>query len=449
MNNEIIKNKKDMKKLFKSMFMLAIAALAFTSCEDVPMPYDDPNNNGGGDGPGTVIEAAGDGTLENPFNVAGINEFIQAGVDLDKIVYIKGIVSATKEISPTFGNATFYISDDGTTSNQFYVYRCFGLNNAKITSEDEVKVGDEVIICGQVTNYNGTYETVQNSAYIYSINSQTSDNGGNTGEATGDGTQANPYNSVAANAVASALASGAESDYVYIKGKVVSIKENYDNNYGNATFYISDDGTSTGQFYVFRALYLNNEAYTAGDLLNTGDDVVIYTKLTNYMGNTPETVQGACYLYSLTSNGGGNTGGEVSGNSITVTASGFGLDYGTEAGTQTLSDGTTLSFDGGGNSNTPKYYTNGTNIRMYPKNSVTISSSKKIASVIINCDEASGTICNASGEISASPGSVNVNEKVVTVSGVNSTKTTITNTSSSTGTASQIRFVSMTINYAE
>ena len=33
-----------MKKLFKSMFMLTIAALAFTSCEDVPAPYDDPNN---------------------------------------------------------------------------------------------------------------------------------------------------------------------------------------------------------------------------------------------------------------------------------------------------------------------------------------------------------------------------------------------------------------------
>ena len=32
-----------MKKLFYSLFMMALTAMTFTSCEDVPMPYDDPN----------------------------------------------------------------------------------------------------------------------------------------------------------------------------------------------------------------------------------------------------------------------------------------------------------------------------------------------------------------------------------------------------------------------
>ena len=37
-----------MKKLFYSLFALAMTAMTFTSCEDVPMPYDDPNKNPGG-----------------------------------------------------------------------------------------------------------------------------------------------------------------------------------------------------------------------------------------------------------------------------------------------------------------------------------------------------------------------------------------------------------------
>ena len=88
-----------------------------------------------------------------------------------------------------------------------------------------------------------------------------------------------------------------------------SIKEEYGTQYGNGTFYISDDGTSNNQFYVFRALYLNNEKYTEGkEQLHVGDEVVVYGSVTNYMGNTPETVQGDAYLYSLKCNytGGGD-----------------------------------------------------------------------------------------------------------------------------------------------
>lgn len=146
----------------------------------------------------------------------------------------------------------------------------------------------------------------------------------------------------------------------------------------------------------------------------------------------------------------GNTGGgEVTENSITVTASSFGIANGEYVENVTLADGTVLTFAQNGNSNGPKYYNNGTNIRMYPKNSMTITSSKQIASVIINCDEASGNIYNASGDLSAAPGAVNTAEKVVTISNVDATSTVITNVSSQTGAASQLRFVSMTINYAE
>lgn len=308
-----------MKKILYSVLALAMAAFTFTSCEDVPMPYDDPNdNNGGGTDEPTISVPTGDGTLANPFNAAAANDYVEAGQNLDQQIYIKGIVSRTVEISPSYGNATFYISDDGTTGGEeFYVYRCYSLNNQKITSEDEVKVGDEVIIYGLVTNYNGTYETVQNQAYIYSLNGDTGNGDTPSGEATGDGSLENPFNSVAANNYVSSLPAGESStESFYIKGKISSIKENFTAQYGNASFYISDDGTSNNEFYVFRTLYLNNEKYTEGDLLQVGDEVVIYGKVVNYMGNTPETVQNESYLYSWQKTG-GSTGDDIEGDTST------------------------------------------------------------------------------------------------------------------------------------
>ena len=169
------------KKILYSVFALAMAAFTFTACEDVPEPYRIPGQNGASGGAG-VTTPAGEGTLENPFNVAAVIDYIQNSETLDQKLYIKGKVSQIKEIDYTsYGNATFYISDDGTTNNEFYVYRCYSLNNEKFKAADEIKVGDEVVIYGNVTIYNGTYETEQNKAYVYSIN-------GNTGEGGGGGT---------------------------------------------------------------------------------------------------------------------------------------------------------------------------------------------------------------------------------------------------------------------
>ena len=138
------------------------------------------------------------------------------------------------------------------------------------------------------------------------------------------------------------------------------------------------------------------------------------------------------------------------GNSITVKASDFGVANDTEVSTITLTNGTTLTFNAGGGSNAPKYYTNGTNVRMYPKNTVTVTSTnKKIVKVVLNCDTYNGTICNASGNVTATPGSVNVADAVITITGIDNLSTLITNTSTITGAASQIRFKSITITYAD
>ncbi len=310
-----------MKKLFYSLFLVAMTAMTLTSCEDVPAPFDIPNTSS--DTPGEAAEPKGSGTQDDPYNVAAAIEYTEqlaAGAESDRDIFIKGKISSIREsYTSQYGNGSFYISDDGTSGHQFLIYRALYLGNKKYSEgQTQIEVGDEVIICGRVTNYNGTLETQQNKAFLYSLNGVTAGGGGGgqTGTPTGDGTLANPYNAAGANAYTSGLAADVESDKdIYIKGKIAKIANNgeFSASYGNASFYISDDGTESGStFYVFRTYYLNNKKWTSGDSqIKVGDEVVICGRVVNYRGNTPETVQNKSYIYSLNGSGGGGGGGDT------------------------------------------------------------------------------------------------------------------------------------------
>ena len=306
-----------MKKYIFSVLMAAMAAFTFSSCEDVPEPYTQPTKPDAG---GTTEgEPKGTGTAADPFNsIAAINycKTLEAGVESDKEVYIKGkVVSIKEQFSTNFGNGSFYIADD-ESSEKFYIFRSLYLGNKKWTASDpELKEGDEVVVCAKVMNYMGnTPETVANKTYLVSLNGKTADGSGSgdiTGTAKGDGSAANPFNSVAAQKYTAALASGVVSDKeFYIKGKVQSIKEQFSAGYGNGSFYIADDANST-QFYIFRIYYFGGEKWKEGDMtLKEGDEIVVCAKLINYMGNTPETNQGG-KLISVNGKTSGEGGGTV------------------------------------------------------------------------------------------------------------------------------------------
>ena len=91
--------------------------------------------------------------------------------------YIKGIVCKYDKTSTgknknfdTFKNLTFEISDDGTNSNTFMAYQANYLNKQQFESMDQIALGDIVVICGKILNYNNnTPETTgQGTAYVYS-----------------------------------------------------------------------------------------------------------------------------------------------------------------------------------------------------------------------------------------------------------------------------------------
>lgn len=87
--------------------------------------------------------------------------------------YVKGIISSINEVSLSYGNATFNISDNSKNSSESAVtaYHARALGNKKFESEDQIKVGDVVIMYGQLVNYRGnTPEIIQ--GYIFSLNGQ-------------------------------------------------------------------------------------------------------------------------------------------------------------------------------------------------------------------------------------------------------------------------------------
>lgn len=106
-------------------------------------------------------------TPETAYTVAKAKELIDAGKGLATPVYVKGKVSrASKELNEKYGSLSYYISDDGTTNNELQVYGGLSFKGEKFTSVDDIKVGDEVVVYGQLKMYNETYEIDKNNTLI-------------------------------------------------------------------------------------------------------------------------------------------------------------------------------------------------------------------------------------------------------------------------------------------
>jgi uncharacterized protein YjdB len=109
----------------------------------------------------TVIDpnAEETGTEENPYTVEQAIAAIDAGTGTEG-VYATGIVSKiVTAYNSQYGNISYNISADGTTSGaQLQAYRGKSYEGANFTSADDIKVGDIVVVYGNLTKYNTTYE---------------------------------------------------------------------------------------------------------------------------------------------------------------------------------------------------------------------------------------------------------------------------------------------------
>jgi len=137
--------------------------------------------DGGGDTPGEDAAPSGEGTETSPYNCARALELATA-LTADQTLsgkYVTGVITAISEVNTQFGNATYTIGDEGYTST-FSVFRGFYFNGDKFTSADQIKVGDKVVVKGDIVNYKGNTPQLTQGSQIVTLNGSTEGGGGDT-----------------------------------------------------------------------------------------------------------------------------------------------------------------------------------------------------------------------------------------------------------------------------
>ena len=122
---------------------------------------------------------AGTGVESDPYNVAGALAYIQTLSAEDKpeaLVYTKGVISEVVKLG-TSGSIQFKMQDKNV-NNSLLVFYCNNLGKVPFSALTDLKVGDEVIVCGKVVNYGGNTPEYAPGAYLVSLNGKTEGEGG-------------------------------------------------------------------------------------------------------------------------------------------------------------------------------------------------------------------------------------------------------------------------------
>lgn len=258
--------------------MAALAVFGLASCEDVPSPFDLPNNNGGSEI--VSVEPKGDGSATNPFNVKGLTQWIEANESTakGKEVYVEAIISSIKSLDVSkYTRAQYYINDTESTTGQFYVYNGLYLNGANFTANDQIKVGDKVLIKGSIDQYNGSFQIGQNSTIL-------SLNGSNEGGEIETPVDAIEKTCAEAAEICKALDDNASSVETFsITGYITDVFANV--SMGQQSFWMADtkDGGKVIQAY-WANLPEGVESFTKGS------KVKIVGKLLKYVNNSTGAV---------------------------------------------------------------------------------------------------------------------------------------------------------------
>ncbi len=267
------------------MLALALTAAAFTSCEDVPAPYSISfDDKGTTPTPTPTGEPKGAGTETDPFNVAAAMKFIGEGKGLDKEVYVAGTIVSVKEVDTgTYGNATYYISDDGTEKGQLTVYRGFALGNKHFTSADQIKAGDKVVVYGKLVDFKGTKEVAQGN-YIYSLNGKKQD----TPATTELNTESTAW--TVAEAIQKINDNGGKplTGEAYVKGIIAEV-ELYNSKFKSITYYISDNGIDKA-LKIYSGKGKDGADFASKDDLQKGKTVVVKGILMAYTNKDGQTI---------------------------------------------------------------------------------------------------------------------------------------------------------------
>ena len=118
-------------------------------------------------------------------------------------------------------------------------------------------------------------------------------------ECEGQGTIDDPYTVSDLVKIAESLGNGGVTSEAWYGVGIISSITEVSTEYGNATYIIRDKVDQSKTFTVYRGKYLNNVAFTSPSQISVNDEVVVYGKIKNHNGNTPEFDSGN-YIASIT-----------------------------------------------------------------------------------------------------------------------------------------------------
>ncbi len=274
-------------KIFFAAMMVAAVAVGFTACEkDKSDPFEEPDKR--------------DGSEANPYNVQDLLNMKTNNTLPDKDAgttkswvagYIVGCYNfdATPQWVIGADNAVttnVLLADDAASTDTYAVASVKLGDFASVLnlSDNPGNLGKKLTLYGIVEKYCGVAGVVDLEKVLLD-GTEVDLPGGDDAPVTDNMTVAE------ALAAANSLKAGAQtSQTATVIGYVSQIKEVYTEQYENISFYMSDDATATtatqSDFLAYRV--------KGGDAANikVGDKVKVTAKLTNYKGNTPETVAG-------------------------------------------------------------------------------------------------------------------------------------------------------------
>ena len=253
-------------------------ATAIDFSKAVDMDFGTVVDSGSGSNPGTgdLPDGTGEGTLESPYDAAKATKVASALADGEKVsdVYVKGKIKSIKSVDlVTYGSAHYYLADADGKAN-FYVYGGKYLNNTKFTSADQIKVGDEVVVFGDLVNYMGNTPEMTSNNYIVELN-------GSTEAPDAPDTPDTPVEPGETKVVTvTEFLNATDNSLMYqISGTVSGIYQAYDDEYNNISIYISDE---TGEMLAYRLSCEGVEdpanTITEGDLITVKGVRTLYNE---------------------------------------------------------------------------------------------------------------------------------------------------------------------------
>ena len=234
----------------------------------------------------------------------------------------KGTTSVGSPVEVTKDGVT--VSCDKGYGNS-YAFRCYANGVVTISATENISSLEFAFDTYNDRYYNGGLEevyTVGASSWSTTLASQArftsikvtlgeggsdtpdngDDNGGNEGGGTTPPTPPAEGVITCAQAVEICKATGetATTETYTIRGYVTELKEAYNSQFGNATYWMADEKGGTNQLQAYRVKPVN----ASDQAVKVNDYVEVVGTLVNFKGNTPEVNAGGTYTIITAADGG-------------------------------------------------------------------------------------------------------------------------------------------------